>query len=137
MKKVKKDKVKLINFISNVAFSRQELNEAKDLFHYLRLFRYMPNSYLMPQKSITLLCTFIYGYLTAIFKLESEFEQTNNLLWEFDKYVGIERSWFSHGIYSYAKHFLNKCNGDEEKAFDLFFALLEEFKLEKEDLNNE
>ena len=32
---------------------------------------------------------------------------------------------------------LEQTNNDEEKAFDLFFALLEEFKLEKENLNNE
>ena len=38
-----------------------------------------------------------------------------------------------------AKHwlinnFIEKCDNDEEKAFDFFFALLEEFKLEKENL---
>ena len=32
---------------------------------------------------------------------------------------------------------LEECNGDEEKAFNLYFALLEEFKLEKEVLKNE
>ena len=34
----------------------------------------------------------------------------------------------------YSSLILQECNGDEEKAYDLFFALLEEFKLEKEDL---
>lgn len=32
---------------------------------------------------------------------------------------------------------LRQTNNEEEKSFDLFFALLEEFKLEKEDLSNE
>jgi phosphoribosylanthranilate isomerase len=133
-KKGKKDKIKLINFIGNILFSNRILEGSeRDLFYLLDLFRYMPNTYLMPQKSITLVCTFIYGYLTALFE-KQEYEKIQKLFLDFDEHNGIERSWFSHGIYSYAEYFLEKCNGDEEKAFDLFFALLEEFKLEKEDL---
>ncbi|HXG85918.1 MAG TPA: phosphoribosylanthranilate isomerase [Pyrinomonadaceae bacterium] len=127
--KGKKDKSSLINFISNVLFSKRNTQEVEDLLYLLRLFRYAPNIYL-PQKSITQICIYIFGYLTALFKSKSEYENTDEFLKRFDKYENIERGMFSHGIYAYAEHFLNKSNNDEEKAFDLFYAKLEEFLLE-------
>lgn len=137
VEKGEKDKVKLINFICNVLFSRRISNDVEDLLFLLRLFRYHPNSYLLPEKSITQICVFIFGYLTALFKSESEYKKVDEFLKEFDKFEGIERGMFSHGIYLYAIHFLSKCNDDEERAFDLFFARLEEFLLEKEDFSLE
>jgi phosphoribosylanthranilate isomerase len=133
--KGKKDKTRLINFICNVLFSRRNLHEVNNLLYFLRLFRF--DSCLLPQKSLTQLCTFIFGYLTALSMQEQEYQDTENFLRRFDKYEGIERAIFSNGIYSYATHFLNKCNDDEKKAFDLFYAKLEEFLLKNEDLRNE
>ncbi len=132
--KGKKDKVILINFICVVLFSERVLHEKADLLFLLRVFRARPKMY-FPQKSITQICTFIFGFLSALDITESDYETTDKFLKGFDKYEGIKRGLFTNGIYSYAKHFLDKCNNDEEKAFDLFFALLEEFKLEKEDLD--
>jgi phosphoribosylanthranilate isomerase len=131
----KKDKVKLINFLSNVLFSNENLSAEKDLLYFLRLFRYTP-PWSLPQKSIIQLCTFIFGYLTASSKQKQEYEKIEKLLDGFDKFEGIERSKYVDGIYAYSEHFLNRSDGDEEKAFDLFFAELEEFLLE-ENLSNE
>ena len=104
------------------------------MFFLLRVFRSRPKMY-FPQKSITQICTFIFGFLSALDITKSDYETTDNFLRSFEKYAEIHnRGMFTHGIYSYAEHFLNICNENEEKAFDLFFALLEEFKLEKEDL---
>lgn len=135
IEKGKKDKPILINFICNVLFSRRILFDFQDLLYLLRLYRYRPKLYL-PEKSITHICSFIVGFLSALDVTKSDYETTDKLLRGFEKHAGIKRGIWIHGVYSYAEHFLSKCNNDEEKAFDLFFALLEEFKLEKEDLSD-
>ena len=129
----KKDKVNLINFICISSFSKSVLTEKEDLLFLLRVFRSRPKMY-FPQKSITQICIFIFGFLSALDVTKSDYETTDRFLRSFEKYAVIQRGMFTHGIYSYAKYFLDKCAGNEEKAFELFFALLEEFKLEKEDL---
>ncbi|HEX8247374.1 MAG TPA: hypothetical protein VF599_04255, partial [Pyrinomonadaceae bacterium] len=60
------------------------------------------------------------------------------------RYASGFQSWISRKLlnqdtsaHDWAHLILQESNGDEEKAFDLFFALLEEFKLEKEDLSHE
>lgn len=127
-----KDKVRLINFICIVSFTKQVLTEKKDLTFFLRAFRSRPKMY-FPQKSITQICIFIFGFLSALDVTKSDYETTDKFLRSFENYAGIQRGMFTHVIYSYARFFLDRSDDDEEKAFDLFFALLEEFKLEKED----
>lgn len=134
--KGKKDKHVLINFISNVLFSRRNLDEPINLLHLLRLYRYRPKLY-FPEKSITQLSIFLIGFFCALDVTKTDYDENNNFFKEFDKYTGIQRGMFTHHFYSYATHFLREGNNDEERAFDIFFALLEEFKLEKEDLSNE
>ena len=134
--KGKKDKVNLINFICIVSFTEKVLFEKEDLLFLLRVFRSRPKMY-FPEKSITQICIFIFGFLSAMDNTKCEYETTDKFLKKFDEYEGINRGMFTHGIYSYAKHFLDDSNGNEEKAFELFFAKLEEFMLETEDLNIE
>lgn len=131
-KKGKKEKSLLINFICNVLFSRRDiLNIKKDLLYFLRLYRYRPQLHL-PKKSIFHLCSFIVGYLYALQTNKNEFQKIDLFFQGFDRFLEINRGMFIQHYYVYARHFLEKSNNDEEKAFDLFFALLEEFKLEKE-----
>jgi phosphoribosylanthranilate isomerase len=134
--KGKKDKVKLINFTGKVCNSNSLGSEKGDLFFILRSIQtYQGMS--LPKKSITQLVIFIFGFLCALDLARIESGETFETLRGFEKFVGIvNRGIHLQGIYHYIKHFLDRCDGDEEKAFDLFFALLEEFKLEKEDLNN-
>lgn len=130
--KGKKDKVRLINFLSKIQFSNQNHlrhSDDDDLFYLLRLYRQRPLMYL-PEKSITHLCTFIVGYLCALKSTDSEFNLIDSFFKNFDKIEGIEKGMFIHGYYAYASHFLEKCNNREDDAFDLFFARFEEFALE-------
>jgi phosphoribosylanthranilate isomerase len=125
-----KDKPVLVNFICNVLFSRRNLDEPVNLLQLLRLYRYRPKLY-FPEKSITQLSIFLIGFFCALDVTKSNYEENNKIFKNFDKYEGIERGMFTHHFYSYARHFLGKSENNEERAFDLFFARLEEFLLEK------
>ncbi len=135
IEKGKKDKVDLINFISTATFDGLLFGQRSDLLFYLRIFRASP---ILPHKSITQICIFIYGYLSALDVTKPEYDiKAGTLLRAFEKSEGIFRGMFANGVLNYAKHFLAQSNGNEERAFDLFFAKLEEFLLENEYLNNE
>ena len=56
---------------------------------------------------------------------------------EFREFVGIFSKWFWILYQTGLELILEECEYDEEKAFDIFFALLEEFKLENEELDLE
>lgn len=132
IEKGKKDKVGLINFLNNIHFSNQKVfrhSDKKDLFYLLRLYRQRPLLYL-PEKSITHLCSFIIGYLCALKSTDSEYEMIDLFFKGYDRFEEIEKGMFIHHYYSYANHFLEKCNNREDRAFDLFFAKFEEFALE-------
>ena len=128
--KGKKDKVKIINFLSNVKYINHRLFSKDDLLDQLSGFRAGDFSYL--KKSIREIVIFIFGYFCAL--SEAEFKENMKFFEAFEKYLGIKRTRFVDGFFSYELYFLGKADDDDEKAFDLFFALLEEFKLEKEDL---
>ena len=132
IEKGKKDKASLINFLNNIHFSNQKDShhfDESDLFYLLRLYRQRPLFYL-PEKSITHLCSFIIGYLCALKLTDSEYKMIDLFFRGFDKFEVIEKGMFVHHYYSYASHFLEKCNNREDRAFDLFFARFEEFALE-------
>src|SRR5205085_11630071 len=95
----------------------------------LRLFRLRPNLFLL-RKSITQLCSFISGFYTAIQYPDSYYD-TNEVLRKFAGWLGFRRGITPRHFFMYSEYMLEKTNGDEERAFDLFFALLEEFLLEK------
>lgn len=132
IEKGKKDKTHLINFLSNIEFSNQKdfhHSDEDDLFYLLRLYRQRPLLYL-PEKSISHLCTFIIGYLCALKMTDSEYKRIDSFFKGFDKFFKINKGMFVHHYYTYASHFLEKSDNNEERAFDLFFAKFEEFALE-------
>jgi phosphoribosylanthranilate isomerase len=131
--KGKKDKVKTINFLSNVKYLNQKLFLYDDVLDHLRGFRAGEFSYL--RKSIREIIIFIFGFFCALD--ETDYKENIKFFEAFEKHLTIKRTKFVDGFFSYESYFLEKCDHDEEKAFDLFFALLEEFKLEQEDLSNE
>ncbi len=128
--KGKKDKVKIINFLSNVKYLNQKLFLYDDVLNHLRSFRAGEFSYI--KKSIREIIIFIFGYFCAL--SEAEYKENMKFFEAFEKHLGIKRTRFVDGFFSYESYFLEKSDNDKEKAFDLFFALLEEFKLEKVDL---
>lgn len=138
IEKGKKDKPILVNFICNVLFSRRDVfNINADLLYVLRLYRSRPLLYL-PEKSITQLFSFIIGFLWAlsINKLDSRYNENDKIFHDFALFLEINRGMFVHHNYTFARHFLEQSNGNEERAFNLFYAAFEEFLLEKEDLSN-
>jgi len=144
IKKGKKDKFKVLKFISA---TKEKLNfEIKNIYDLLFLIEHRPAMYL-GKPTLERLSMFLWGIefgLTFVNKEGSIFD------WKQFKpdlephYAHGFQSWIAQKLlnrneskYEWAYIILEHCNGDEEKAFDLFFALLEEFKLEKENSGNE
>jgi phosphoribosylanthranilate isomerase len=141
LKKGKKDKINLINFICNILYSRLDSEGKRELasdinlvnsLRFTRTFLKFPGRkfYTFP-KSVTQLCSFILGYQSALAISLTEFEKNHEFLRGFEEYLGIKRELFENAIYSFAEYFLKLTNGDEERAFDCFNAELEEFLLKK------
>lgn len=131
--KGKKDKVKLINFIIQAKRALKELSQTSLYNHFEILHLYLPMA--VGAKSLTFLHHYLTGFETAIRLSKSDFD-TGSFFSDFDRFVQIK---FKEGrsALGWCSRILEKVNNNEEKAVDLFFALLEEFKLEKEDLSNE
>ncbi len=150
--KGKKDKVKVINFIAAVKNCDEILENSKNFpeiteretskvvkepffYNLMKGFQTRPQLYI-GEKSLSLLVMYLQGFYTATqsfgIKFENGFYPKGLNDW-IRKQLTVEDKEALH----FSNLILEECNGDEEKAFDVFFALLEEFKLEKEDLSNE
>ena len=82
----------------------------------------------LTEKSITALQNFINGLLTAKTK-DLVYEKGEPTFDEF-KYWILNKNPKINGIGNpYSRVILTECDGDEQKAFDLFFKYLEEFKI--------
>jgi len=135
--KGKKDRINLINFVAKVKhFDRwlkiQNQDEFKvtNIYHVFDLIHLRPALYI-GRKSISHLSGFIsgmnFGYHLINNGTKNPFQFSDELSEFFQN---------RYGSLPYSQ-ILEEFNNDEEKSFDVFFALLEEFKLEKEDLSNE
>ena len=134
-KKGQKDKVTLINFITKA--KRRLGNLSADVFYdFLSAIHQRPAMYL-GRKSLTDFTNYIYGFQMALDLSKSKYDTgkyfTDDLRNFGEKFFGERIS----GAISLSHFILRKFSNDEEKSFDVYFALLEEFKLEKEDLRNE
>ena len=127
-KKGKKDFESLNFFILNL---RNAIKESRSFDSLLQTIQKRPEMW-FGKKSFTDLNNFLLGFEYALDLSEVDFETgkffQNFGKWSLQKLIGKPRS-----PYGWKGVVLQKCINDEEKAFDLFFALLEEFKLEKED----
>ncbi len=130
--KGKKDKLKTIRFIEYA--KKKNYLIIQNIYDVLFHIEIMPDSYI-GVKSLTLLSIYLSGFQTALIIGEGKFDTKKFFEDIFYAFVSDKLKNISVG-----KHWLNRilmeCNNNEEKAFDLFFALLEEFKLEKEDLHD-
>ncbi len=131
--KGKKDKVKTINFITKAKFDLKKLSP-NVFYEFLSAVLLRPEMY-FGRKSFTDLHNFLYGFRMALNLSEAKFDTgkyfTDDLRIFAEKFFD-ERIPGAMGLNWFI---LRKVNKNEEKAFDLFFALLEEFKLEKENVN--
>ncbi len=149
--KGKKDKVKLINFITAVRSADEIILNTKNapeiiereiikvieepvFYNMMKGFQTRPQMY-FGKKSLTLMIMYLHGFWSATMQFGIEFE--NGFYPEMSDWVRKKLNVKDKLSLHYSSLILEECNGDEEKAFDLFFALLEEFKLEKENLSNE
>jgi len=139
--KGRKDKQKVFRFISVV---KEHKNfEVKNIYDLLFLMELRPAMYL-GKKSITLLRTYLDGFFAALQVSKSDFDCKNFQSVDKLLYLGGFQRWTSKRFFdneetamSWNRSILNEADNDEEKALDLFFTLLEEFKLEKEDLSKD
>ncbi len=149
--KGKKDKIKVINFIrrarntdETVKFSRNiDRHEVRPIikttpsgyfFIMMGQIHSLPEIYI-GKKSLSLLMIYLSGFDSATGRFGIEFEggfYPKGLL----NWVLSQLSVKYNPSLHFSNLILEECNYDEEKAFDLYFALLEEFKLEKENLGN-
>jgi phosphoribosylanthranilate isomerase len=132
-----KDKIKLINFVTIVKhfdwwFTMQNQDDfiIGNIYQVFDLIHLRPAMYI-GRKSISHLSGFLsgmnFGYRLANNETKYPFQFSDKLSEFFQNRFGSLPF----------NRILKECNGDEEKAFDYFFALLEEFKLEKENLGDD
>lgn len=123
-----KDKNKLINFISKVKNNGK--NSDENFINLLALIHRYPKM-IVGDKSLTLLHKFFVGFEMALKQSKAEY-YTYSFFTDFDDFVRYK--YKDGGSWNWCSRILKQVDSDEEEAVDLFFALLEEFKLEKEDL---
>ncbi len=142
--KRKKDKIQLINFIKRVKVESKRKNgfKIKHIYDLLDAIQPCPALYL-GKYSISYLWVYLQGFKMCSELLNKQFDWKNFISFEYPDRKYDFRSFLENqfkeqlGGHSWDSFILEKVDGDEIKAFDLFFALLEEFKLDKEDLSNE
>lgn len=132
--KGQKDKIILINFVTKA--KKRLANLSPDVFYdFLSAIHQRPVMY-FSRKSLTDLNNFLYGFRMALKLSKAEFDAGNLFT---DDLKNFGEKFFAEripGAMDLVWFILRKYENDEEKAFDAFFALLEEFKLEKEDLKS-
>jgi phosphoribosylanthranilate isomerase len=134
-----KNRIKLINFISKIKrllifLDKLESNKTQkllSLYDLLLMIHCRPQMYL-GEKSLSKLWVFLEGFSTALYLSNANFDKGKYDTEEFREWMGEKVGYGYPNSIDCMTHILRKLNNDEEKAFDLFFALLEEFKLEKE-----
>ena len=132
-KRVKKNKTALINFIVKAKSRLKDFSP--DVFYdFLSAIHQRPAMY-FGRKSLTDFNNFAYGFRMALNLSKAEFD-TGNFYTDFEGFVSKKLN-DTLGAHNWCSRILFKAESDEEKAFDLFFALLEEFKLEEESLIND
>ena len=133
--------------IENVSKKLKEIQiPLTNCYDLLEMIRRRPKMYL-GKPSITALYQFLWGIEFALKHIDIEKsnfdwkqfkpEKERQYLFGFQNWIGRKLLNQDKSAYNWDYVILCKTKGDESKALDLFFALLEEFKLEKEDLDLE
>ena len=147
IEKGKKDKIKLVNLILTVRnfdkvkiFFQSKTEKITNIYDLLDAIQPCPPMFI-GKYSLSLLKAYISGIKIASEILEKPFDWKNFYApdWkvsDFTNYVAKQLKQDA-GAKDWSYLILESENFDEEKAMDLFFVFLEEFKLEKEDLSNE
>jgi phosphoribosylanthranilate isomerase len=141
-RKGKKDESKLRNFLWVAEKSPQEIHKIKfkvekpkNIYEVLNPIKLRPGMY-FGRKTIWGLQNYLFGFEDALKFSKADFD-TRFFFSEFESWALKKLIGKSESPYRLVGVLLQKSGNDEEKAFDQYFELLEEFKLEKEDLSNE
>ncbi len=145
-KKGKKDYAKLINFITKLKnhqrleekFKKFEKNKKSDTFEYYKhenIYSLLESIHPRPamflgEKSLSKLWTMVFGFNTALHLTNSDYLKGNFESKEYYKWMGEKIGYGFPNAIGPMHHLLRIHDNDEEKAFDYYFAFLEEFKLE-------
>ncbi len=147
IEKGRKDKIKLINLILTARnfdkvknFFQSKTEKITNIYDLLDAIQPCPPMFI-GKYSLSLLKAYISGIKIASEILEKPLDWKNFYApdWkvsDFTNYVAKQLKQDA-GAKDWSYLILEFENFDEEKAMDLFFVFLEEFKLEKEDLSNE
>ncbi|MBA3600036.1 MAG: phosphoribosylanthranilate isomerase [Acidobacteria bacterium] len=147
IEKGKKDKIKLINLILTArnfekvnSFFQSGSEKIRNIYDLLDAIQPHPKRFI-GENSLSSLRKHLGGIKISSEVLEKKYDEKGfyHLDWEdsdFTNYVAKQLSQ-NVGAKDWSYLILEAENFDEEKALDRFFALLEEFKLEKEDLGND
>ncbi len=146
--KAKKDLKKVSSFIERAKSSASSIKESpiisedaitapKDIFQYLEAFFKKRPKMFLGEKSFTYLFFFLFGHRWGYETKDQNIDSSVFFYLDFKNFVAEKLGFAKTSEWNWSKMILDKANYDEEKAFDLFFALLEEFKLEKEGFNDE
>ena len=85
--------------------------------------------------SLTVLGHFLNGFRQALLLMPNDFDWKKFHTFEFHEFIKMNLGKSNYSGLNGLNITLYDCN--EEKAFDVFFALLEEFKLEKENFSGD
>jgi phosphoribosylanthranilate isomerase len=126
-----KDKFLLINFLKASKHHQNVPVKDDDIWGLLSIIQARPTLYL-GKDSLFCLMAYLTGFDIGL-KYGSNFFDWKTFD-EFVSFIGKKLSGGSTNTYDWLEMTIKKFEGDEKKALNFFFALLEEFKLEKEDL---
>ena len=133
--KGKKDEYKLSGFITSVwRFNKVQPFPPKDVYEFFDKIKERPAKY-VGKKSLTRIQMFFYGYCYALDLQHIEFKGEKFKSYSFHDWIAEKLGW-RESTSGWLNMILDKANGDEEKAVDLFYELLDEFKLENESLSD-
>lgn len=111
------------------------VRQINNIYDVLWLLETRPVMYL-GEKSLTRLHVYVSGFFMAVTQAGvGKFDVKKFFSQEFNELVRKKLEVKQPNTFYWLQNILQKVGGNEEKAFDLFFALLKEFKLEKEDLS--
>lgn len=130
--KGKKDYALLYELDNIVRDVRQK--EINHIYEFLQAVRKRPWMWI-GEKSLTKLWIFLDGFYSGM-SFGNKFDTKKFFSTEFNEWVDQKVELENSNSSGWVLNILRKTNNDEELAYDLFFALLEEFKSEKENLSS-
>ncbi len=146
--KAKKDLKKVSNFIRSSRHASRDLSRLRvadeesitvpdDIFEFLdTFFRKRPKMFL-GEKKFAYLFFFLLGHRWGYETKNTNMDSSIFFYLDFKNFVAEKLGISELTEFHWSKMILDTAEDDEEKAFDIFFEILDKFKLEREDLSNE